>query len=64
VVGFYDAGNNQTQMWQLDTTTDGSAVFGPTVPITNDPNAFPAARIKTLSGDFNGDGRRCGGVAG
>jgi hypothetical protein len=56
-VGIYDAGNNQTQLWNFDTTADGAGVFAPTIPITNDPNAFPVAKIKPLSGDFNGDGR-------
>jgi len=56
VVGVYDAGNGVTQLWQHLTTADGTGVLGPTVPIANDPNAFPLNRVVPLSGDFNGDG--------
>jgi hypothetical protein len=56
VVGMVDAGNNQTKLLTFDSTSDGSTVFNPLTSIVNDPNAFPAARLTRVSGDFNGDG--------
>jgi hypothetical protein len=53
----YDAGNNQTKLLNFASTSDGSGVFNPTTPIVNDPGVFPAGKLNTLSGDFNGDGR-------
>ncbi len=51
----YDNGNNETQLWNLTSTGDGFNT--PTIAWTTGPgSAYPAAKLKTVAGDVDGDG--------
>jgi hypothetical protein len=51
-----DAGNGRTQIWNLTARANGSGQVHEAVNIFDAPG-YPADRIRSMRGDFNGDGR-------
>ncbi|MFF5232842.1 FG-GAP repeat domain-containing protein [Dactylosporangium sp. NPDC000521] len=57
IVAVVDPGGYRTSLMRWTTKPDGSGTTSPVTSVVNDPNAYPMASVKSLNGDFNGDGR-------